>query len=617
MEPADRRTSADSATGQGETEVELAEPELEMKSSLHSERAAVTVAPPSKPSAPEPAHDLRGRVVLIEQDGTEHSNVVGSLTCRRWVDLVPESLDVPIVGGAWILPGDWLAAAKALSFKGLQLGAQRALIEDPIGLITAPFKAEMVLRARILPYASLRVVGADTGVDLQSVTLLSSNSFDDGELRHPGLGYESRILVSELRSPIILEDPLFPRRRFGGSKSARLFVGAPGYAWREVTVDFGAGGELLLQLERGTELALLVRGFDPRSHARLRLRASEADFDEPVLDAALKSDGLVRFSGLPPGAYRAAAEVGVADEPTLVLGLVALDLRVGKLTEATLEVGARASQGLANAGGLVLVPEAWNVESLALRLDLLDESIVGFDGARTVQTSGTQSPLEGHDAFAWTAGELQVGSYQLSVSDPAYGEAIILPPGGRDDFQVRVPPPAEVLVRVVELPSGAAVDPDFVIWSRGNLPNSIGQAAERVGFGAFELRAPVARIELWVRSSAHLPHSETLELTLGLREHTVALERACGVVIRLLDGALPVAFPEEEGTVVWNQGGASGHGIPIGRIGAFEQRFMMATPGTYSFRVPEVPGFEPVPRQQVEILAGMFIEHAVQLVRKP
>jgi hypothetical protein len=605
------------------------EPAVESASEPRAELAAPGAAPKSQPSAAPrelvlaqadalpatpPPPDLHGSVVLVEPDGTERTMVTGSLDWTSWAYSTPRHQQVNVVNGAWTVPGELLRGANALSFRSLQLGVQGAAIDAPIGLVRKPFADEIVVRARVLSNASLRVLAADTGLELQHVTLLSTRQFGDEE-RHPGVGYEPRILAQDLRSPIVLEDPIFPRRRFGKAASAHILVGAPRYAWTNAEIGLEAGGEHVVALEPGADLAIDVIGCAPSQSSILRVRRKD-EFHEPFAELALRADGRFVLNGLPAGEYRIAAEVeadGPGDAPVL-LGMVVVQLRAGELTEARLELGAAPALQTVGASGVVFLPKSWKASQLRLALMLLDKPREASEAELSLSASAIPSQRNGFDAFAWSQDQLQVGSYLLRSEDPVDATVIDVPAGGRAGLEWVLAPPADLLVHVVDDASGAPLD--VSVWWRE--PEHHGQftvagTPTHEGPGVYRVRAPQREIEVRARHRDYEPRAESVDLAQGTRELTLRLQRAMGFTVRLMDGAFPVdceastpGFAEAEG----------GSGKVLGAtLSKTEWRFSVSEPGRYRLRMSVISGYKPVPDQLIDVFAGSFTEHVIALER--
>jgi hypothetical protein len=569
----------------------------------------------SKSPAPR---DLHGKLVLIDLDGTEQTDAYGSLTWTRWVGVVPQYYQVPVVNGEWVVGGESLRGLRAISFKSVQVGLRRASIEGPAGLHRPPFDSEFVVRAHLLPSASLRVVDAERGVDLEGVSLIATEASSRRGC-HPGIDFESRVLASGLRSPIRLEEPLFPRHRFGGSGPNALLVGAPGFAWTRFEIDFEQDGEQVVALERGADLALNVRGCDPTSRAHLRLQKGQEDYGELYVEVGLRADGCLRFSGLPGGPLRVAALIG-SGLSQMALATHELDLRAGKLTEGTLELSPAPPLVLANASGTVLIPRDWEAKRLYLHLSLQDVPLGGFEPDRRARATAVPSRLEGFDAFSWSETDLQVGSYELELLKPGYVTAIEVPLGGLSGIDVIVPPPVELLVRVLDDATGLPLDSARVHWSQlawrdtrifGS--SSAGESCDCDGTGACRIRAPAGEIQLSAWADEYRHHRERVVLSDGLRELTLRLQRACGFNLRLTDQGRPIPIPQEVSSHIL---GASDVVSCTMSTNDYVCGFGLREPGTFSFTLPGISGYEAIPPQVVAVQPGPFTELAIELTRK-
>jgi hypothetical protein len=584
-----------------------------------SEREVVAVAP--QPAAPPPAAaeatsepSIRGRLVVIELDGSERTDADGTLTCVPWSGELGRPHELEVVDGAWSFSGAALVGLEAVSFQSALVDGRYARVEEPVGQLQPPLPDEILVRARFAAASVLRVLDAQSGVDLDGVVLVDSESFPQEDARHPGVAYDGRVRGRELRSPIALA-ALGTRRNPFGPGPSRLLVGAHGRAWDLVQIDTSIGGEFVVELARGADLALDARGVDPNAGTLLRLCIEGRP--APWVEVPLRSDGPVELLGLAPGTYAARAEVGNYWDSPIVLGEVSVELRAGELTQAVLELKAAPVLELADASGVVFIHQGWNSRSPQLSLELLDVALGGKEGRRSVTAQRVASERDGYDAFRWSEAALQVGRYELELYKPPFCAVFELLSGGRSDVEVTVPGPVECLVHVVDDVTGLPEDVEQVPWhqvwpagvSGGGLEN-----ADRTGPGEFRIRAPQTEIELMIWAWKYQPYNERVDLARGVREHTVRLQRGCGMAIKLLDGETPVAFPKD-----WylKLECVSGSGrTTLQQLGDYERKLMVTEPGTYTLEVPSFSGYEPVPTQTIDIAAGHFTEHVVQLVRK-
>jgi len=358
-----------------------------------------------------------------------------------------------------------------------------------------------------------------------------------------------------------------------------------------------------------------VRGVDPAAGAVLRLR-KESRF-QPVAQVDLRADATLEFEGLAPGEVRVLAEIGDAFRSPLVLAEEPAKLAAGERTVVDLVLEAAPTLATARGAGTVYFPRAWGARDVSVLLQLLDTPLGGSLAEQNVKTSPMQSAREGFDAFHWERDGLQVGRYHLAVSKPLFGVVVELPPLGRADLDLEVPPPAELTVHVVDELSGQPVEIDELNWLAVQPEGVRGGVLERAfwdaGAEVYRIRAPTAEVQLMTWAWQYQPYDEVLDLRGGLREHTVRLRRGCGVTLRLVDGEAPVLFPKgwvgEPVAVV-----GTGH-TTLMQFGEFERKYMVTEPGTYSIEMPSIPGFVQQPALEVEIRAGEFTERVVELVR--
>jgi hypothetical protein len=342
------------------------------------------------------------------------------------------------------------------------------------------------------------------------------------------------------------------------------------------------------------------------------------DGERPVVDEVLRRDGAISLAGLEPGHYLVRAEVGEWFHSPIVLGKAEVELRAGERTRVELALEAAPHQQSADAGGVVYLPAEWNKERVMVTLNLLDTPLAGGTRHFNVTAASAESDREGFNAFRWTQKNIQTGRYELGIFDPAFSVGIVLPPGGRNDIELVVPPPVELRVLLVDDTTGEEVVTDKLMWhprfpdgvTGGGLENAARDAERH----CYIIRAPACQIEVQLWSWGFLPYNSTIDLAAGVREHSIRLQRACGISLLMKDGDTPIAFPPDwEGAVK----ALSGKGRQsLRQHGAFEYKLMVTEPGTYSIAMPKVAGYLQPPAQKIEVFAGQFIEHVVELERE-
>jgi len=578
---------------------------------------AAAEAPALSPADATPRDEilLRGRVIVADQDGRELTDASGSFVLgvfrRRATGRAEE---VAFVDGEFEHAIEDVDSLDGVSVESLSVGDRPALVEEPTGRITPDLDAQLVVRARLSPPSILRVVDAQSGADLHGVALVRCAGFPLDRLEHPGVESADRTVARDLQSPIDVGEHAAALFAFPGQ--TRMLVGAEGYAWRLTEVDRQRGGERVVALERGADLTVSVRGVDPDVQARLRLRAEERPI--PVAEVTLERDGEVELHGLSPELLRAVAEVGEWFRDPLVLGEASVELRAGELTRIDLLLDAPPVFETAPAAGTVHVAREWRARRAMVVLELLDTPLNGFPDHLTFQASQAPSTRTGYDAFRWESNGLQVGRYELELHEPPFSIVVEVPPGGRDDLDLVLPPPVELTVHVVNDETGRDVDTDQLHWAprrpEGVLGGGLEQARRAPDGRGYRIRAPAVEVDLHMWAWEYQPCSETVDLGRGVREHTLRLKPGCGLTLRMLDGETPVGFPPDWGG---KPESVDGDGKPsLMQQGDFERKFMVTQPGTYSIQPPTVPGYLPPPAQTIEVFPGEFTAVVVALERE-
>jgi hypothetical protein len=562
--------------------------------------------------ADAPKVRLRGRVVVIELDGTERTDTAGRFFLGAWVGERGKAVPVTYEAGAWETEIGFASEVDELSVEELRIGERPATVDEPTGRFALPQSGELIIRARRSPPATLRVVDASSHLDLDGITLVSSEEFPRADVGHPGCDFEARVLARGLTSPVSLDTHYAGLERYG---QMRFFVGAPEHACQLVQIEPTAGGETLVPLERGADLSVSVRGVDPAAGAALRLRR-ESRF-QPVADVDLRADGTLEFEGLVPGDLRVVAEIGDAFRTPLVLGEQRVALIAGERAQVDLVLEAAPKLLIARGAGTVFVPEAWKSHAVTIQLQLLDPPLGDSLVEQNVEAQTVPSVRAGFDAFRWEREGLQAGRYFLATLEPPIGVVVELPPRGRDDLDLEVPPPAELTLHVVDEITGQPVEVDELNWIAKPPEGVLGVEFERARFDAqarvYRIRAPATRIELMAWAWQYQPYDEEIDLRAAAGEHTMRLKRGCGLTLRLVDGETPVLFPkgwaDEPVAVV-----GTGH-TTLMQFGDFERKYMVTDPGTYSLQLPAIPGFVQPPVLEVDIRPDEFAERVISLER--
>jgi hypothetical protein len=556
---------------------------------------------------------------VVEPDGSRRSDVNGEILGILWVGERTLRNRMTITDGTWSLRAEQLRDLRRIKFEGVEIDSRLASVIEPDGILEPPFSSEVTLLARLHHPPTLRVVDAASGRDLHEVTLVRASRPNEEDC-HPGSEYDDRVVARGCESPITL-DTVRLASALGGP--VRLLVGAPSRAWRQIVIDLRAGGERLVTLEQGANVAIRVNGVTPNSNTYLRLLSEDSEVQ--CVQVPLERDGIIELEGIAPGAYRAVAGIGFHAKATVPLGEAALVLTAGPRRSIELSLIAPPAPRHEDTSGVVYVPRAWEANEVTIWIHRLDPWI---DSHALQQRPYVRNHREAtqrvdFDAFRWTCEDLPVGHYQVGVLEPRHSMTIQVVEGSRNDFELTVPQPVELLVHVVDDVTGEPLPVEALLWQltapEGLAPGQI-ERASLLGPGEFLIRAPGAEIQfvvgLW---ESHSPDRDRIDLSHEVREHTLRARQSCGFDLVMLDGDAPIGFPDgwQGDLAPMPGGGRMLHQQPVGLWRShLAWRVIVSGAGVYAMDMPKVAGYEPVPRQTIVVRAGSFTEHVVQLVRK-
>ena len=571
-------------------------------------------ATPPPAATPEPTKlllELHGRVTLFDAEGVELPASDGEFRLTVWRGGFGNSTNVAFYEGAWSASVDNTGDIDGIGVSRVASNGLRATVDKSLNKFLVPESRYVDFSARFPRDAVLRVVDDESDADLSGVVLVTSGRAWAGTEGHPGLDYGKQIFASDLRSPIDVGSRV---TEVGFNGGVFLLVGVEGYAWMSVRVDLDNGGTQVVRMQRGAALDVIVSGVDAKAHERLRLRTSPES--GVTFDEALVNNGLISFDGLHAGPHTVRAEVGESHSDPRVVGEAAVDLSAGQRARVELALAPVPTVERADASGLVFLPVEWHETNPVLTLKLLDTSTAGFERHTNVDGQPTESIRVGFAAVRWKARGVQVGRYQFSVFEPPCSVVIDVPAGGHDEFELVVPPPTELRVYVVDDASGDAVltvAPQwYVRWPEGVAGGGSESATLDTAARCFVIRAPACAIELNVHSWDYQVHTESVDLA-TVRERTIRLRPACGIELVVKCGDESVAIP---GNWRCEPHALTGSGrYSMSTMNGTQRKVMVSEPGTYSIEMPKIVGYVQSPVQTIEVFAGRYTEHVVQLER--
>lgn len=557
-------------------------------------------------AGPRPGGRLSGSIVVVDLDGREYPGESGTLLLTLWNEEFGRGHEVEVRAGNWTmdLPDEEVLG---VSVGGVRLGERATVALDADEHRPLPADGWLELRARWPAESLLHVLDQSSRRELAPVLFTELSGWPESECTHPGLAPDQArdLGPSPVRLPTRDDD--------FGNTTRTVYVTSPGYAWGRIQIDEGRGGERIVELGPGGRLAVELAGSQPIPGTRLRLYGSEYG---PLYDQPLDST-LTLIEALPVGDYRLRAELGDYWSGPDVLAEEPVEIVAGALTRATLRLMLlTTAEDVPLEGTLSLA--GWELEDFQLTLELLDTARNGRENRHTIQRQAMQPVVPGStDLFSWHAPPVQPGRYEFEVSPCSHRTVLEVGPAGL--LQVVVPPPAEVFVRCRG--EGTELEPEGleVLWY-GAIPAGVhGWSHERAEHdeqrGVWRFLAPAGEVTIALGGPGLASTSHTFEVRAGRNDLELVAEPLTGVRVVLRDGTTEIPWdqdllaflqPEGEGESFfsWSLDGGS---LTLHAPGA----------GRYRLKVPEIPGYEPVPEAILELERGVVIEHVVELVRVP
>lgn len=603
----------------------VAKPILDSGSQGQEEREPVHQPLASEDEAEDEAEESAGlesieiRVILVGEGGVEFERLDGELALLCWAGNRGTTNEFEVTAGSCQLDLSELEGVDAISVEDLRLDGRGAAPEDRGARYSLDTEV-IVIRAKPTLVSSLSVVDAVSGVHLSGVTVVESEGWLADDVQHPGEYAESRVAIDNGVSPI----ELTPSTRAARSNNFVYFVHSDGYAWRQVHMDLVSGGEREVRLPAGGDLALEVLGECP-SRAHLRLRQSGSPDSSPYIEIAVSGPGLTLITGLMPGSYTASVELGKWYDSPRSVGEALVIIEPGQRARFQLQVDAPEEVEGARLAGTVVVPQAWGLDSFTLLAEPVGESAGILRGELMLSRLDMRALAGREDSWGFDLGQQPIGTWEFTLSSGGYPteveckRTITLGPQGDENVRIELPPPARVVVHILDAVTGEPANVQSLHWSIATTEDGQGLSHSTVmrkeGQEGFDFRATTGEIQLGAFGGDYLSISEALQIREGLNEFTYNLEKNCPVHFNFTDGETPVPLPGRWYPSPEHLGGEGK--LLFVSTGDFGFRLALSAPGDYRFEMPEFPDFEPIPDQVITVRRGEEIEHVVELKRKP
>lgn len=592
-------------------------------------------AEPARRDAPaEPLLVVAGRVEVIGVPPASTADLDGSLRVMVWTERSGRSLDAEIRAGAFrvtldpaseyakrLLAGEGSADERAA---GLEVSLDLPEFPDagPVVATDAegqpvrgnaerlPFgAADAVLRVRFLPRKVLHVVDAASGAPLTGVEVVAAAYGRRSGALHPE-GLRARSITDDGTSPVTLR----PSPRHLSAGRVEVMVRAAGYAWNHAALDLTTDTERTVELVPGAELTLVVHGVIAGGSAVRVYGASGVR----VCEVAMEAGEPKTLTGLLPGAYTARVELGARYDMSRTLAEEQVVLEPGGRARVELHPEAVVVAEKAVAAGVLVVPPAWGPLDLRLYVSRVGPTTDG-SRARAALGSDDLTPRAGDPgALGFEFPAMEVGRYVLDVGPLNWTTSYELPPGGREDLRIELPPPVELTVVVVEASSGLPADIDGIAWHPKRPEHAyFGQSTtvdDPVGPGRFRFRVPAGGVNVSTTGDRYAYARGQVD-TRTTRELVLQVRGSVGVTVELRDGerTLPWPTPHKFAVEALDEGGG---GVVSSGQRDGKDWFGVTKAGRYRLAVPEVDGYEPHAPVEFDTREGETTELVIRLTRR-
>ena len=449
-------------------------------------------------------------------------------------------------------------------------------------------------RARA-PVTTLHVLDAVTGEELRDVRVVRAIDPRALHHQHPGNLELQELLVDREQSPVQVSDSTTAARE--DARPSPIWVGAPGYVWRSLTIDWTRPGERWLKLTRGGRLELRLSGALPEEINRervmgiflddrmpwVRLRRSIApstSVEEELRDllaqysdvpegvvvtvpsreelledierarrlsrrglVALEApavQGTIVFDGIAPGEYSISIEHGSLGEVEVV-ARASVEIAADALADIDLDASRRPDQHRVELSGTLTIPRAWGTPRATLRFTPLDLAGASLRDDRKLPLSEMVLVDETERLYRWDAGEVAAATYEVRLREFGLHWLVETGSTGNRDVELIVAEPAEVTVKIVG-PDGEPMFFEHVLWadaprSDPGLPHA--RSAEWDGQRELHhFRAPEGPLTVVVMDDRHdiLGERQHRIVAGQTNEITLRVRPASGVAVSLRDG---------------------------------------------------------------------------------
>lgn len=581
---------------------------------------------------------VTGAVVVIGDLKVGHTEKVdGRMFLRRLGGVVAsEPLDVVIEGGAWTAHLDPGAeyAVEDVRIRGVRGAAMN-------GVLHVSSDSPNV-RVSLQRRGNLRVVDADSGADVNQVTIVQPVSRRELELGRPPMGPREGLFSVPCDSPVAFPD---------SEETAVYWVGAPGYEWKRIVI--GADQlEATCRIRRCGSIEVRVPGHSSSSRLAVMLvrRSQETKRDVIAIEEVVGSK--LMLNNIPAG------------EHAIYLGS-----QVGRIASGSSLLASRAGGVDWGVGQEVIVtagehrivefssPLPWGPKAGGLRLRVEGASPLGWDSERDARvleirragaadsTAAQAGPLalgrhdgtkyrEDSRGFDWEIDGLSPGNYKVTLLPCGLSSRFSVSEGEVTGLRLSLDDVATVSAHVRSVDESQSLPELFLDWRPLGVSGSTawsGASAEPVDNQPPEFRFACmpGQVECMLLSRGGAAVTREIQLQPGHQEVFLGYEHVelSYVDVELYANHQPVVVPIEwygKIEVVDSAGqpvdcSYSRRGRNVGRYGlswdSNEARLKVSGCGSCTIQFPELDDFVNPGAIRVFLEPGNVVSLRVELQR--
>jgi hypothetical protein len=402
-----------------------------------------------------------------------------------------------------------------------------------------------------------------------------------------------------------------------GRGSVELYFRAEGYAWRAAEVAYGAGGEVVVELESGGDARLLIPRFAELRAPQIWMRRLFSSDESRLAPPAGTEELLV--SGLVADDYEFTICRGDRYDEARVYGTTTGSIRAGKTATITIEVTPDPAPVLVKVTGTITVGAGWKAPPDWIKFEGAEPSNAEID--ETIIVAEHVQAVADAEGFARRSGEdprlvrfetraLPIGRYLVEI-EPYLWARYVTVTDRSSHFDFALPQPVTIRVRLADAQGNDLGLPADVTWYVPMEERSGWSSNTAVREGdAFVLQAPPGKVTIRAEAPGYLAKQDRFEIPED-RVVTLALERAGAVIVRLRIDGKPFDGAGVSIEIRMPSGGGQLRGFDAGAA-----RFDGLEPGRGTVALGEVAGCEAVEPIDIEVAAGQTRDLWIDLKRK-